>query len=94
MNVPGNAWKGIYAAHAPQTPYQSTKLHGQYVSQYGVMPGIVEGPAVIWRYLRGPPTSARVCSNELYNVQMVTAAGFSALSAPPRQYGINFKIHY
>ena len=32
--------------------------------------------------------------DELYNVQMVTAAGQSALSAEPRTYGLNFKFKY
>jgi len=32
--------------------------------------------------------------DELYNVQMVTAAGQSALSAEPRTYGVNLKFRY
>ena len=32
--------------------------------------------------------------NEQYNVQMVTAAGQSALSAEPRTYGVNLKFKY
>lgn len=29
-----------------------------------------------------------------YNVRMVTSVGHAALSAAPRQYGVNFKINY
>ncbi|MDR2857677.1 MAG: TonB-dependent receptor [Novosphingobium sp.] len=36
----------------------------------------------------------RNIGDELYNVQMATAAPGYALAGPPRQYGINFKVSY
>lgn len=36
----------------------------------------------------------RNIGNRVYNVQMVTSVGQAALSAAPRQYGLNFKVNY
>ncbi len=36
----------------------------------------------------------RNIGNKAYNVQMVTSVGQAALSAAPRQYGLNFKVNY